>query len=538
MKVIPVHICRLLFLLPICCALSSCTTVEQENPLPERDATAGRQDELQDFPLRLAPLAAPDRYRFGAVVSVPLPPGHIDDPGQIQILTADGTALPVTRRTRLHWPRHRDAERGPRIVEVGIAVNAMQLLSSPLLLHISEVSVPDTDIAITNPLPAAAILPPQWNIAAHLFSRSRPLTRSGHWFDDAMWQFSRTAINQVPPTVSAEHRIDFSRPAAWLFDRPGLLFDLYFRSGDITLFTEAEKAGRRYAATITPDGFSAWKPEDLKYVYTRSLLYRWMLFGEEHHEARIRAMASAASTWPVDGRGANFWTERHTNYAIAANVSAWELTGEQRYRERIENWLDGLLAMSRAPLQDGLPANCPAHSMRAHEGADSDQPVCSPWMMALLGQTLDRYYQLSGDRRAADLLVRFNRYLLEGGLYRVPPDDANVKLRDMLLPWYLAAREFGFSDNGPFGDLEHSCDVAGLLARSGYYRSRAGSGDPRQEAALRDLMQSCRFNLEMWHRPGASRHGKAEWRLSPPRKFNWWFTSTQDLTWLLFQGAR
>ncbi len=33
--------------------------------------------------------------------------------------------------------------------------------------------------------------------------------------------------------------------------------------------------------------------------------------------------------------------------------------------------------------------------------------------------------------------------------------------------------------------------------------------------------------------PDGPSSGKAEWRLSPPRKFNWWFGTTSDLPWLL-----
>lgn len=496
-----------------------------------QDLKQDRQQGLQNVPLRLAPLARPDMSGFGVVVSIPLPRGQVQEPGQVRILGPDGKALRVTRRTRLNWPDHPDKESGPRIVEVIIAERVGPLLSSTLALDISEQPVPDDSISVPSPLRAAAILPPRWNLAAHLFSRSLPAPASGHWFDRSMYRFAATAINRLPPSVDKRHYIDFSRPAPWLFDRAGLLFQLYFRNGDIQWFTAAEKASRRYEASITRDGFFALKPGDLKYVYARPLLYRWMLFGESHQVEHIRAMARAAAEWPADGRNAGFWTERHANYALATAVHAWELTGDDDYRHRIQALLDGLLAMSQAPLEDGRPAQCPAHPLRAHEGNDDDQPVCSPWMMALLGQTLDYYYQLSGDPRALELLVRFHQYLMEDALYRVPAEGPNAKLHDMLLPWYLASRGYGFSDNGPYGDLEHSCDAAGLLARTGYYRARRGDLPADHETLLRDLMESCRFNLEMWHRTRS--HDKPQWRLSPPRKFNWWFGSTQDLTWLL-----
>lgn len=487
-----------------------------------------------DAPLHLVPLSRPDSNRFGVVVWIPLARGQIGDPDQLQILGPGGSALPVSRHTRLNWPARGDEKPSPRVVEVRIAESANELLPITLRVHINDTPVPNDSTPVPRPLPAAAVLPPQWNIAAHLFSRSLPITPNSGWFDGDMLHYAATATNHVSPAVSAAEKIDFTHPAPWLFDHAGLLFQLYFRSGDLKLFTEAEKASREYALAIGRDGYFRLKPGDLKYVYARPLMYRWMLFGEDDQLPRIRAMASAASGWPADGHGAGFWTERHDNYALAAAVHAWEITGESQYKDRIGELLDGLAAMSKAPLSDGLAANCPAHTLRAHEGDDSDQPVCSPWMMALLGQTLDYYYQLSGDERARDLLVRFNHFLLNGALYRVPPGDPNIELRGMILPWYLATRGFTYTDDGPYGDLEHTCDVAGLLARTGYYRAQEETLPAKFHTDLDGLMKSCQFDLNMWHRPGsAAQYGKPVWRLSPPRKFNWWFGSTQDLTWLL-----
>jgi hypothetical protein len=40
-------------------------------------------------------------------------------------------------------------------------------------------------------------------------------------------------------------------------------------------------------------------------------------------------------------------------------------------------------------------------------------------------------------------------------------------------------------------------------------------------------------NLANWYRPEGPTAGKAVWRITPARKFNWWFGTTLDLAWLL-----
>ncbi|MDF1821501.1 MAG: hypothetical protein P1U64_08010 [Alcanivoracaceae bacterium] len=493
-------------------------------------------DNALGVPLRLSPLVRPDPARRGVVVSIPLARGRLQDARQLQVLAPDGAALPVIRRTRLQWPASATLPASPRVVEVRIDGPVGGLLGNTLYLSISEQPTADSENAIAAGLPAAAVLPAQWNIDAHLFGRALPLGPGSHWFDQALTGYTPTALNQLPAAVKPEHYINLDKPAPWLFDRAGNLFRVYFRSAHPGMFAAAEKASRDYANAISKDGYFALKPGDLKYVYTQPLLYRWMLFAEENRAGQIRRMADTAMGWPADGRHAGFWTERHTAYALQALVNAWELTGEARYQQRIDALLDGLLAMSAATGANGKLYNCPAHTLRAHEGNNSDTPVCSPWMMALLGQTLDYYYRLTGEPRAAQLLSRFHQYLLDDGLYRVPADDPNTHLRGMTLPWYLASSAFEFTDNGPYGDLEHTCNVAGLLLRSAAVRAQQETLPDDHARALHGLMTSCQKNMGMWHRPGADvQYGKPVWRLSPPRKYNWWFGSTHELTWLLRQ---
>lgn len=515
-------------LLAITVMLAAC----QSDQVTEQTASVRQQTLLPGSALKLVPQQQPQANHDGVRVSIVLPRGKVLQAGQLQLLDADGNALPVQRRVRLHWPQSGAGPSGLRVVELQIVGMATDLFEQSLFLKITDQANADSDRAATNPVGAVAMLPAEWFIDAMLFGRALPASND-HWFDQSLLAFTQTATNRLPASVKEAERIRFDDHEPWLFDRAGTLFQVYFRSGIPWHFAEAEQASRIYANSLDPQGWFSGKPGDLKYVYPRSLVYRWMLFGEDHQRGHVERMAALAASWTSDGRQARFWTERHANYALAAAVHGWELTGKEQYRQRINALLDDLLAMSSAR-ENGAPYHCPAHRMEAHEGKQSAQMICSPWMLALLGQTLDYYYQLSDDPKAAQLLGHFHAFLLRDGLYRVTADSADVKLRGMLLPWYLAGPDYGFSDNGPFGDLEHACDVAGLLARSGDVLKKTAPLPTEHHEALTALMQACQFNLQMWHRPGSdSQYGKPVWRLSPPRKYNWWFGSTQELTFFL-----
>lgn len=507
-----------------------------QSDFPDRDMMAESRSSisiaLPGTPMKLVPQTPPQLDHDGVRVSIVLPRDTVQEATQLQLLDAHGKPVSVRRIIRLHWPTTTSGSHGIRVIELHIPGSPDQIMEQNFYLKLTDAVTLVPEPMVVRPLGTVAMLPAQWHLRSMLFGRGLPINNP-HWFDQSMLAFTHTATNRLPDTVNAAERIRLDDPEPWLFDRASTLFQVYFRSGIPWHFAEAEQASRIYANSVDRQGWFAAKPGDLKYVYPRSLLYRWMLFAEEHQRGHIERMANLANSWTSDGRNARFWTERHANYALAAAVHAWELTGSKQHQQRIDALINDLLTMSSAG-ENGSTYDCPAHRMEAHEGKSSNQMVCSPWMLALLGQTLDYYYQLSEDRRAATLLTGLHRFLLRDGLYRVPADSADVKLRGMLLPWYLAGPGYGFSDNGPFGDLEHACDVAGLLARSGAVRQQTEQLPADHGKALQALMQSCQFNLKMWHRPGSdAQHGKPVWRLSPARKYNWWFGSTQELTWWL-----
>ena len=83
------------------------------------------------------------------------------------------------------------------------------------------------------------------------------------------------------------------------------------------------------------------------------------------------------------------------------------------------------------------------------------------------------------------------------------------------------------------------CDVGAMVARAAWADAQLGGAETASlRSVAHDLLTGCQYNLDMWHRPAAPESsGQSEWRLSPGRKFNWWFGTTNDLTWLLAADA-
>ena len=159
------------------------------------------------------------------------------------------------------------------------------------------------------------------------------------------------------------------------------------------------------------------------------------------------------------------------------------------------------------------------HGMTAHEGAGGDVPVCSPWTSALCADAVWEDYVHSADTAALEFLASMGRFVADVGLY---DEDGQT------VPWYLVSTETEFSEGADIDTAATSAD--GSARGVGREGSRTRPGPLRAVAG--DLVAAA-INLDSWHRPNGPDSGQTEWRLSPERKFNWWFGTTSDLGWLL-----
>ncbi|ACY13096.1 hypothetical protein [Haliangium ochraceum] len=519
-----------------------------DTPQPGSSYELGETVPIVLHPVHLDADGGTELVGFG----MPFPRGMLADAEQIAFFDAEGAELPAAVRTILPWRtlgEARDSDGSVRAAQVFVSVafpddrplsivaelgtrRTQQLeLAADAEPSDSWVAVRDDDYAIELAEPAVyATLPPAWLGACELRTVTTPAYEDGDWkwFDEFSVGAAHTATNDVPDSVSSDELIELEDNEPWLFDRTATLFGVYARTGDITWLRRAHRSARFYLANFTDDGYFAYKDGDLKYVYGLSLLVDLMLTGDAALERTIARVAETHLEWrPGYDIDVNFWTERHQTYALLGALSAWELTGDEAHAERVAEIVEASFAAASSPPSGWPTDGCMLHTMRAHEGDDSDQPVCSPWMNALFADAMWRYYWHSRDGEALVFLADLADFIVEHGLY-----DGSDEGVDFLVPWYLVSSVYQYSDAGAWGDLEHTCDVANVVARGAWARKQLGEDYSLLADTAVELVSGCQYVLDYWHRPDGVSDGRPEWRLSPARKFNWWFGTTSDMPWI------
>jgi hypothetical protein len=372
-------------------------------------------------------------------------------------------------------------------------------------------------------------LPADWLGRALLVTRTGPVNPAGEldWWDAGLVNFAKTAVNDVAATVLAQNHINLIAEEPWLYDRALTLFNVYLRTGDVQWLRRAHRAAQWYAKKVGSNGIFTLSSynADLKYSYGLSLLIDHILTGDGSLRAPIERVAQAGvREWQTTySASLGFWTERHHAYAILAALSAFEATGDRTHAQRATQLVNLTMQMSQNA------AKCPLHTVEQHEGVAADtRLMCSPWMLALLAEAVLRYYILSEDPAVLAWLAGMEDFVRQYALY-----DGGIESTDLAgktMPWYLVGPTGRIEDGRGWGDMEHACDVAGLVAKSAWAKKRLGQSSATAEGTARDLLATCEFVLGYWHR---STPTLAEYRLSPPRKFSWWFGSTSDLGWML-----
>jgi hypothetical protein len=471
---------------------------------------------------------------------------HVDD---LRAFDSDGDELPIHVRETLPWrvfpgAGTRDsiraavvsiqiqlADRSPHPIRLVLGSHPGVTIGAPADPLQSWVAVTDGEYpsgTVREPRVYAAF-PSSW--LSRCVLRSRALRAGGRaewrWFDDFVVGAAHTAVNDVPSQVT--ERVNYTTdPEPWLFDRTATLFGLFARTGDVQWLRHAHRSAQFYRAHVNAAGYFDMKDGDLKYSYGRSLLMDYIFTGDPADIDAIERIAEAGADWdPTYDLDTGFWTERHQTYALLAALSAWEATGEAAYADRAREIIDVSFDLAADPVGSWHADGCMLHGMTAHEGAGGDVPICSPWMSALFADAVWEYYIHSRETRALTFLAGLGHYVADYGIY---PGGEGL---DLDVPWYLASSVETFSDEGPWGDIEHTCDVVGLVARGAWAEKELGRDTSQLRGVIDSLLVSCQENLAMWHRPGSEASGKAEWRLSPARKFNWWFGTTSDLSWLM-----
>ena len=346
-------------------------------------------------------------------------------------------------------------------------------------------------------------------------------------------------------------------PTAWLFDRPSTLFKAYVRTGRFDYLQAADLSYHFYMKYIRRDGLAmspfcagGWtygeKPCDVKYVYVEPILLALALTGDdsEHTPETVDKMMTL---WQNGGWGnrpgpytspAQHFTERMTGLGLLETVSAYELTGDHRYLQRVDDRIGWLYDHQRNN-PDGLGNDGSwRNSWNLHEddswNPSTDVRGTSPWMTENIIDGLWHAWLVTGDARIPAMITAFGRYLEQYGW--IKPDLLHYEHDwrnpcsgpDGQIAWYWSSAHADVKtlshieeSDGWYSDA-HTVEIA-LPVAAAYYFER----DPRQSAALKHRLDALAssYNLEC---------AKTADTL---RRFNWNNRGSGVVAWLIRQPA-
>jgi hypothetical protein len=364
-------------------------------------------------------------------------------------------------------------------------------------------------------LAQALLLHPEYNQQEHLWY-TEPQKKYAHYLT------SEELLRQqgYPPEKAAQ----------WLYDRPQAIFQLYIMSGESEWLARGKKLSSFYQEHIDDEGlFTLKKRFDAKYLMPKGLLYDFLLSGDSKAKNTLNKIYQASLAWDENySSKRGFWTERNQAAALNTAISYWEVSNDEAALVRINNIIDATVEMTFNPQDDWQLRGCPQHSFKSHEGWGDDSPACSPWMMALLGDALWRFYQLTNDKRAAALIDAFGDFILNYGLFY-----GDKRVKNIVIPKYIVSIENSAQEElNQWSDPQHVCDVAGLLGKSVYIKNKSGSDSFLIQSLFSTFVEQCQQSYVRLKKEKNKKQNKPYWLLKPPRRFAWMYSTTSDLPWL------
>lgn len=362
-------------------------------------------------------------------------------------------------------------------------------------------------------------------------------------------QFLQTSINKVDPRVSSEYITDYaSTYSAWLFDRPMALYQVAMKTGDFNIFREAHRASQFYAQKVSDSGYFTLKPvNDLKYSYVEGIATNFWFTGDTNHLTVIDNMLSAFKSFKIPYTlDTNFWTERHAATALMGFVVAYEVLGSVDVGLLAKNTFSTLFEMQNNPAP-GVPKTGALMHTRGSHGEGEEEFMSSPWMTALLVDAVERYYIHSSDSRVPQFIFSLADYFINEGLYSTS-EFYGDSLPESTIPYYISGADLSNTQKyvEPWSNAEHCIDVSKIFALAYFFTRLEGEPSHQYLNTFSDLFKTANeFVFPYWVRPeaptantGTTSGGLPTNRLSPPRKFNWWFRTTSNIDWLIGKDTR
>jgi len=350
----------------------------------------------------------------------------------------------------------------------------------------------------------------------------KPKEIDNTWYTQPQSLYANYVTNESLLTQNGYPPAKYSQ---WLFDRPRAIFQLFILTGDRKWLKEGTRLANFYLEHLDAEGqFTLKKAFDLKYLMPNGLLYYYLLSGDDRIKIVLEKLFERSLIWtPSYKTDYKFWTERHQAAALNTALAYWEITGSKKAAARINEIIQATVDMVFYPKEEWDLKGCPQHTYESHEGKSGNSPVCSPWMMALLGDGLWRYYQLTQDTKSAALLNVFGDFILNEGIY-----FADERLNNKVLPLYLSSMDNKLLEiKNQWTDGQHACDVASLVGKSLYIKKIRNEDIVILKGLFDVFVQQCKDINKKYK---AKKNDYLP--MSPPRRFGWTYSTTSDLPWL------
>jgi hypothetical protein len=438
---------------------------------------------------------------------LPFPPHELGDDNFLRVEDSGGIELAAYTDPLAHW--WIDGERGS-LRSVLVQFEATFTNDDPVEIvirwdrrrdHSRDNKVPISDLQVDvqddgfvyHQPKVLALLPPEWLCTSLVAWQQVPASRNkvASWFDQHL-------LDQFPGSLQ---HISSEKYAPHLYDRPGTYAKIYIRHGKAEHLQAALRSADFYVQHLGDDGFFTMKPRDHKYVYAEGTALLYLLKGDDRYrDAVILGLTSWEKWAPIKYGGEGFWTERHAAFAMAAYIHTYELTGDIALIDAAVVLFDGVFRLQVNPLDGGPPDGAWLHTAESH--GDGNGWTTSPWMSALLMDSIWKLWMLTGDERCPASLAMYAKFI-----------DRHAVTVDRKRLYYMAnSPGRGESLNPEYPP--HHLEACYILAM-GYYLS--GGSD----ASLLDTLQG------LWP-PLMDDNAN-----TPPRKFSWRFRETSMLVWFL-----
>ena len=463
---------------------------------------------------------------------LPLPPRFLSDPRNVRVVDAKGQEISAAVRSLEPW-RIGGREGSIRSLLIQFTSDFTQqrtqrfkIVFRPRGKNVRDfVPVVKTLIGedgLDGPR-IMALLPADWLCESQIAGPQTPSSKSGQYES-----YDQMVDKNFPGSLEF---LDSQVFSAWLFDRTTAYYKMYIRSGEAKFLKAAYHAAHFLRLHTKEDGPEAGiftlKGADLKYVYPRAMHLHYLLTGDERALSTGKLMAQyclknqnpvyrperiAPVALGVDPeRGRSFWTLRHQGYGLLGVLHGWEMTGDRTYWMKARECLEAYYHHQRQP-PDGRPAD---GSLRQDwslydPNEATFKGATSAWMMALLLDPLFHYWTLTGDKRVAELVVKWCDFLDLRGMV---PDGSKA---------YYVINCFSGSDpketRGELGpDMEmHNLEISYTFALGSFF-----TNDPKRRKTYQK-----RFEKLLPLAVGLNVN-------RPPRAFNWAFQFSSQLIYFM-----